>query len=407
MQSKPNIAQVKNKVFLKDIFFLTITAFGGPETHLAMFLERLVKRRKYISEEELLELNSLCTILPGPSTTQTLTAVGFKIGGPKLAFLTLLIWILPATILMTLLALSANFLNFSYFRFLQPLAVGFVVVAFFKMIPILKAEMLYVFLSVLACVVAILFRSPWIFPILILIGAFFSANFGNHIFIPNNKPIINVRWANFTLFVAILVGAALIGAFTRATLPQVSEPARLFENTYRMGSLVFGGGNVLYPMIITEFVEFKSKQYISMDEFNTGLGMLQGIPGPRFTIATYVNGLAMKKLGYDNWGQLIGCLIGTIAIFLPGTLLIFFVYPIWGQLKTYPIIKRSLDGVIAAAIGLVAAASILMFLPLLETGYSFMVVAVGIVIITVVSQIYFRIPSYILVLCTLLAGFIF
>ena len=91
--------------------------------------------------------------------------------------------------------------------------------------------------------------------------------------------------------------------------------------------------------------------------------MLQAVPGPTFTIATYANGIAMKKLGYDIYGQLIGCGVGTLAIFLPGTLLIFFVYPIWNQVKTYPIIYRSLDGIISVSIGFLWSAAIFMMMP--------------------------------------------
>jgi chromate transporter len=172
-----------------------------------------------------------------------------------------------------------------------------------------------------------------------------------------------------------------------------------------MGSLVFGGGNVLIPMIITEFVEFK--EYLTMEEFQTGFGLLQGIPGPRFTIATYVNGMAMQNFGYGVGGQIGGCIIGTIAIFLPGTILIFFVYPIWGQLKTYPIVRRSLDGIIAAAIGLVFAAAVLLFIPLVEKADTDILVSGAIIVATFLLLYFTKIPSPLLVVFAIVAGVIF
>src|SRR6187402_291211 len=99
------IRNVRYYIFLKDVLMLAVTTFGGPQAHLAHFQKILVDKRKYLSEEDLLEINSLCQILPGPTSTQTLTAVGFKIGGPNLAYLTLLVWILPAVILMTAAAI--------------------------------------------------------------------------------------------------------------------------------------------------------------------------------------------------------------------------------------------------------------------------------------------------------------
>ena len=89
-------------IFLKDVLKLSLTTFGGPQAHLAMMLRLLVEKRRYISEKELIELNALCQILPGPTSTQTLTAIGFQVGGPNLAYLTLLVWITPTALLMTL-----------------------------------------------------------------------------------------------------------------------------------------------------------------------------------------------------------------------------------------------------------------------------------------------------------------
>lgn len=91
-----SVRQVRYYVFLKDVFALSVTAFGGPQAFLAMLLERMVKTRSYITEEELWELNALCNILPGPSSTQLVSAIGFRVGGPNLAYLALLVWILPA-----------------------------------------------------------------------------------------------------------------------------------------------------------------------------------------------------------------------------------------------------------------------------------------------------------------------
>ena len=406
MLDNAKISKLRNIVFLKDVLIITLTAFGGPQMHIAMFLERLVERRKYISKEDLLELNSLCQILPGPTSTQTLTAVAFKMGGPKLAFPTLLIWLFPAATLMTLFVLTRNYIPVEIFQYIMPLTIGFVLYAAFKMFLSGKKDILSIGITIIAAVIGSLITSPIIFPILILMGGVLSSYFGNHKFIPNDKPIINVKWANLTLFGSIFIIAAVVGGLTKyVDIKEVSQPLLLFENTYRMGSLVFGGGNVLIPMIITEFVDFKN--YLSIEEFQTGYGLLQGIPGPRFTIATYVNGMAMQNFGYGPLGQILGCVVGTVAIFLPGTLLIFFVYPIWGQLKTYPIVRRSLDGIIAAAIGLVFAAAVLLFIPLVAKADGNIIVSLTIILVTFLLLYYTKIPSPILVVLAILAGMVF
>ncbi len=109
-----SVRQVRYYVFLKDVFALSVTAFGGPQAFLAMLLERMVKTRSYITEEELWELNALCNILPGPSSTQLVSAIGFRVGGPNLAYLALLVWILPATLLMTATAVLISFFAGKY-----------------------------------------------------------------------------------------------------------------------------------------------------------------------------------------------------------------------------------------------------------------------------------------------------
>lgn len=416
MLIKSDFKKVRDIVFLKDVFTLSLSAFGGPEMHTALFLKKLVQEKKYISEKDLLELNSLCQILPGPSSTQTLTSIAFKMGGPKLAFISLIIWILPATILMSAFAISTNYVNPNNFRYIGPMALAFVIMAALKMTSILKNDMLNVFLALFAGILSVAFHTPYIFPVLLIFGAYMSVNFGSHQFVPNTKPLINIKWANLSLMLLILITAATLGILTKSTFPQLSEPVLLFENTYRMGSMVFGGGNVLYSMILTEFVEFKQKQYLTIQEFNTGVGLLQAIPGPTFCIATYANGIAMKKMGYDIYGQLMGCGIGTIAIFLPGTLLIFFVYPIWNQLKKYPMVYRSLDGIISVSIGFVWASAVFMAMPYIKSiginNSDLKAINVNFIEFSLIfglSLLYLRytkLPSFLLVIVTIVAGFL-
>ena len=121
--------QIRYIIFLKDVLILALTCFGGPQVHLTMFLDRLVKKHNYITEAEILELQALCQVLPGPTSTQTITAIGFRLGGASLAYLTLLVWILPGTLLMTLAALGVTYVDktqlASLTRFIKPMGVAF------------------------------------------------------------------------------------------------------------------------------------------------------------------------------------------------------------------------------------------------------------------------------------------
>src|SRR5438094_3320048 len=120
--------------FLKSVFLHSITAFGGPQAHIAMMMKTFVHQRAYVTKEELLEYNGFCQLLPGASSTQTITLIGYKRGGILLAVLTLIIWILPASILMGAFSFFLHYfdqraLHHYFFKFMSPMAVGFLVFA--------------------------------------------------------------------------------------------------------------------------------------------------------------------------------------------------------------------------------------------------------------------------------------
>ena len=120
------IRRVRYFIFLKDVLYLSVTSFGGPQAHFALLMDMMVQKRGYIDEKGLVELYALCQILPGPTSTQTITSLGFRVGGPALAYLTLLVWMLPTVSIMTIAALAINVLNdagvsLDFLRFIQPI----------------------------------------------------------------------------------------------------------------------------------------------------------------------------------------------------------------------------------------------------------------------------------------------
>jgi len=124
-----------------------------------------------------------------------------------------------------------------------------------------------------------------------------------------------------------------------------------------MGALSFGGGNILSAMAMEHYVHHKP--HMTIEQLNTGLGLIQGMPGPNFNLAVYLNGIAMRTSGFGLDGQLLGCAVGLVGIFLPGILLVFFAFPLWNRLQAYPIIKRSLDGIFAASVGFILSAALI------------------------------------------------
>nr|WP_092673009.1 chromate efflux transporter [Hymenobacter arizonensis] len=351
--------RVRGIIFLKDVAALAFTAFGGPQAHLAMMFRLLVDKRRYISTAELLELQALCALLPGPTSTQTITVIGFRLGGPNLAYLTLLVWMAPSVTLMTIAALTLSHLDpvrvGAFVQFVQPVAVGFVAFSAYRIAEKVIHTKTAVGLMVASAMMAYFFQLPWILPLLLLAGgAVTTVRYRKHAIIQEKKPL-QVEWANFFLWLGILLGAAVLGHYTRLL------PVRLFENFYRNGSLVFGGGQVLAPLLFAEFVKFK--HYLTAPEFLSGLGLVQAMPGPNFSIAAYIGALAMRPAGGPGM-QVVGALVGTAGIFLPGTFLIFFVIRFWDRLRQYRVVQASLEGINAVSAGLVCAATFLLYHPL-------------------------------------------
>ena len=390
------IKQFRHILFLLDVLKLAVTAFGGPQVHLVQFQKKLIDKKKYITSAELKELNSLCSILPGPTSTQTITAIGFKIGGPLLAFFTLAVWVFPACLIMGVFAIIIHFYHLenpklNFLKYIQPMAVGFIIYAAFQIIQMFISKMYHWILLILSSSVAILYQTPYLFPILLLLGGFISSQVNKE---KTNKvnPMKNINWSNFILFLSVFITAALLGLFTQ------NKIVLLFENTYRFGSIVFGGGHVLIPMMYNQFVEIK--HFLTANEFIAGVGLVQAMPGPVFCIATFCNAMALQEYGIS--GQLLGAFIGTIAIFLPGTFLIFFIYPIWNQLKNYIPIKNAIEGVNATSAGLVIASAYLLFKPVVLNQSNMIVL-----LLTLFLLLTTKVPSPVIVIICVLAGFIY
>jgi chromate transporter len=360
-----SVRKVRYYVFLRDIFILSLTAFGGPQVFLAMLLDRMVKERGYIKEEELWELNALCNMLPGPSSTQLISAIGFRVGGANLAYLSLIVWIFPATSIMITSAILIDFfqknspgaLNFA--RFIQPMAIGFIIFAAQKTIGKMVKTTEAIILTLISAFISFFYSSPYVFPAMLFLGGIStSIKYKNQPKSEERQKELTIKWSNFYLWSGVLVLAAIAGALTKF------QPVLLFENFYRNGSLIFGGGQVLVPYLYTEFVDFK--RFLSSEEFLTGYAISQGIPGPTFSIASYVGALSMREFGMG--GFFLGGIIGAAGIFLPGIFLIFFVIRFWDQLKVYRPVRAALEGINAVSCGMLIAAAYLLFEPLEANG---------------------------------------
>jgi chromate transporter len=412
---------LRHTSFLKAVFLHSISAFGGPQGHIGMVFKTFVDRRKDLTKEELMEYISFCQLLPGASSTQTLTLIGYKRGGVKLAVLTLLIWILPACTLMGALSFivgdigKTNSIQTGLFKFIQPMAIGFLGYAAFKAYKLsIKNPITQIIMLVALAGTYFLFKTPWIIPALIVFGGI-ATNFSDKRI--SEKEVVkpkHIRWTNIWLFVLIFMVAGFLSETARKQNWENKKSYNLFENFYRFGSFVFGGGDVLIPLMLDQYVVRPTSERvikknpdiikIEKEELLTGSGLVRAIPGPVFSIASFMGGIALKNEGPKS--QLFGCIIGSVAIFLPSALLVLFFFPVWQKLKKYVVVFRSLEGINAAVVGIMIAAIFYLMKDVSVISFSALsVLNIGVIAGTFLVLQFSKIPPPIIVLFCLLIGF--
>lgn len=403
---------VRHIPFLKAVFYYTISAFGGPQGHLGMMMKTFVDRRKDVSKEELMEYVAFCQMLPGASSTQTITLIGYKRGGVPLAILTLIIWILPASILMGIFSFLVHYVNtfhvsLDVFNYIQPMAVGFIAFAAFKMYKVsIKNTITYIIMIVAAIATYLFFKTPWIFPILIILGGVVT-NFSNKRY-PEKENIRprHIKWTNIWLFILLFVIVGFLSETARKQNWENKRVYNLIENTYRFGSLVFGGGDVLMPMMYEQYVVREKTKYMTKEEYLTGWGLIRAIPGPVFAVTSYTGGMVLRDNGTNM--QILGSVIGCIMIFLPSALLVLFFFPVWQNLKKYVVVYRSLEGINAVVVGIMWASFLYLLKDISITALNTVsFVNIFVIIGTFWLLTFTRIPPPFIVLGCLLTGFFF
>jgi chromate transporter len=341
--------------FLRDVFICSMGAFGGPEAHYGIFLEQLVVQKKYLREEELLELIALTALLPGPSSTQTITAIGYRVGGVRLAIATLVVWALPAILLLGGLGIIlSNFSSFNvnirFLRYLAPMAVAFMGVAAYRLAKkvITQRWMFLWFLN--AFVISYSLRSAPAFLSVLVIGALIGVAMDKP-----PLPVFALRLNPPWRYLSGFVGVALLSTWLISSASPLMF--QLFERFYRFGYLVIGGGQVVIPYMYSELVE--QLGYLSHEAFLEGFGLVQGMPGPMFSFSAYVGAYSAQSLGLAT--QIGAAIVSGLGIFLPGTLLILFVLPLWEALRQQPLFTTALRGVSISATALIAASALVFF----------------------------------------------
>ena len=335
-------------VFLR----LGCTSFGGPVAHLGYFQNELIQRRRWISDAAYADVVALCQFLPGPASSQVALVLGYLRSGLLGGILGWMAFTAPSAILMIGFAYGLHFFNVATAGWLLGLKVAAVAVvaqAIWIMTPKLCPDPIRIALMVVCAAILIFFRDAWVQPAVIAGGALFGIAFlrnkthtGKHAdFFPRER-LLSPRFAVTLLVIFVFLLA----------LSLVWQGGGPLENTfarfYRTGSLVFGGGHVVLPLLQAETV---NSGLVSHDVFLAGYGAAQALPGPLFTFAAFL-GASMSSI-YPPWILGLWCLA---AILLPSLLLIVGTLPFWARLTANAQARAALQGANAAVVGLLVAA---------------------------------------------------
>lgn len=391
--------QFKDKsrlAILLEILFtstkLGLTSFGGPVAHLAYFKDEYVDRRKWLTDKTYADLIALCQFLPGPASSQVGISIGMLRGGILGGVISFLGFTLPSVIVLVIFALLYQTFTLGDAGFIHSLKVVAAAVVLHALIGLgkkLTPDKSRLAIALGAALIMLLYPSAWI-QILIIIAA---GLLGWKLFKDKAESKIEPFHVSISKKTGVASLSVLIG--TLILLPILnntfnSSLLNIFDIFFRVGSLVFGGGHVVLPMIERELVP---QGLLSADEFLAGYGMAQAVPGPLFTFSSYL-GTMMEGIT--------GAVVATVAIFLPSFLLIVAALPFLSELRKRAAFQGILMGVNASVVGILLAA---FYDPVIKSsildGSDF---ALGVILFALLNV--WKVPAWLIVIIGVVGGYV-
>jgi chromate transporter len=369
---------------------LGLTSFGGPIAHLGYFHNEYIRKRKWMDERSYAELVALCQLLPGPASSQ----VGIGIGLIRAGFFGgLIAWFgftLPSIVLLVMFAFllkGSDISSAGWIHGLKIVAVAIVAQAILGMGQKLAPDKIRASIAVVAAAVILIWQTAFS-QVLVIIAAGLlglwiyrktTVQEAPNITVPIGRSVAIVC---LITFIGFLIGLPLM----RHAISNVWLD--LFDSFYRSGSLVFGGGHVVLPLLEREVVPIG---WVSKSDFLSGYGAAQAVPGPLFTFAAYLGTMAKG---------ITGAIVATIAIFLPAFLLIMGALPFWNFIRKNTYVQGALIGINASVVGILLAA---LYNPLWTT--AIMVPAdFALAAILFVMLVFWKLPPWIIVIAGILGG---
>lgn len=347
LRAKEGVAPGRQWEILLAALRLGLTSFGGPIAHLGYFREEYVQRRRWLDDQAYAGIVGLCQFLPGPASSQVGIAIGMLRGGFLGGLLAWLGFTLPSAVALALFAFFVQDYDVTrtgWLRGLLIVAVAVVAHAVGDMAARLTPDRERVSMAVLTAVIVLLVPAAWIQVLLIVVGGFLGRLLFRQAVSPDEGPGTplplhrKTAMAAWVLFFGLLLGLPLL----RQVYP--AEWIAVADSFYRAGSLVFGGGHVVLPLLAGEVV---GPGWVTEAQFLAGYGAAQAVPGPLFTFASFL-GAAMQ-----GWWL---SAVALVSVFAPSFLLVTGVLPFWDTIRRRPALQAALSGINAVVVGILLAA---------------------------------------------------
>ena len=330
---------------------LGLTSFGGPIAHLGYFREEYVTRRRWLDEQSYADVVALCQFLPGPASSQVGIIVGMMRAGPSGGVAAWLGFTLPSAIALTLFGYGVQALDFAGAGWLQGLkiaAVAVVAQAVWGMSRSLAPDRARGTIAVLAAIGVLAGPTAWIPIVIIGVGGVVGWRLLRVDAQTDARRALSAGIPKWLAITALILFFGLLISLPLLRQVQPGQGLALFDSFFRSGSLVFGGGHVVLPLLQSEVVP---PGWVGNEQFRAGYGAAQAVPGPLFTFSAYLGAvMSSPPTGVAGAGLALG------AIFLPSFLLVIGALPFWDVLRTRSSFQSALRGVNAAVVGLLLAA---------------------------------------------------
>jgi chromate transporter len=376
---------------------LGLTSFGGPVAHLGFFREEFVTRRQWLSDRSYADLVALCQFLPGPASSQVGIALGFSKAGYSGALAAWAGFTLPSAITLILFAIGISSIGTSFsagaLQGLKIVAVAVVAQAVWGMARSLCTDVKRITIMMVATCAVLLMPSVWSQAGVILAAGLAGLALFKPIQLATHEPLpiqISKRTGALwlALFFIVLIALPIASeAFSNQTLAVV-------DAFYRSGSLVFGGGHVVLPLLQTEVVP---TGWVDEQVFLAGYGATQAMPGPLFTFAAFLG--ASMTSAPSGW---MGGMIALIAIFIPSFMLVVGALPFWEQLRQNLRTQAALMGINASVVGLLLAA---LYQPV-WTNAILSEQDFGLALVAFVALMFWKLPPWLVVIAGGVAGWL-